>query len=117
MSTATSSHLDEFHDIIERMDRIMNTSTEYKSQSVPSQFSKPLASVSQKLPCSSSGKDYIRVNIGIDEDLEMILDMDPSLIDPLPALPPPDKFLGWPPPLKRYIFCYISYNSSKIRLI
>jgi hypothetical protein len=59
----------------------------------------------------------VRVNIGIDEDLKMILDMDPSIIEvvatddhrqqqqappqasPLPPLatPPPDKVLGLPP--------------------
>lgn len=57
----------------------------------------------------------VRVNIGIDEDLKMILDMDPSIMDvatdgnrqqqvsppapPLPPLvpPPSDKVLGLPP--------------------
>lgn len=59
----------------------------------------------------------VRVNIGIDEDLKMILEMDPSIIDvvamddnrqqqqvpapapPLPPLAPPpsDKVLGLPP--------------------
>lgn len=59
----------------------------------------------------------VRVNIGIDEDLKMILDMDPSIIDvvatdsqrqqqqvpppspplPPPLPPPPDKVVGLPP--------------------
>ncbi|KAG8267356.1 hypothetical protein J6590_053807 [Homalodisca vitripennis] len=50
-------------------------------------------------------KDYLRLNftIGIDEDLKMILDMDPGLIDPLPTPRPPhplspaDNYLSWSP--------------------
>lgn len=45
--------------------------------------------------------DYVRlsVSIGIDEELKMILDMDPGLIDPLPVSRPPlpDKYLSWSP--------------------
>lgn len=48
-----------------------------------------------------SERDYVRlsVSIGIDEDLKMILDMDPGLIDPLPVTRPPlpDKYLSWSP--------------------
>lgn len=32
-------------------------------------------------------QDSIRVHVGIDEDLKMILDMDPSIVDMVPALP------------------------------
>jgi hypothetical protein len=54
----------------------------------------------------------VRVNIGIDEDLKMILDMDPSIIDvvaadsqrqqqqvppPPPPPAPPDEVTGLPP--------------------
>jgi hypothetical protein len=59
--------------------------------------------VSKEIPAT------VRVNIGIDEDLKMILDMDPSIIDvatdgerlqrqvPPPSPPPPDKVVGLPP--------------------
>lgn len=41
--------------------------------------------------------DFVRLNltIGIDEDLKMILDMDPGLIDPLPPHCTPS--LSWSP--------------------
>lgn len=94
MSTATASQLDEFQDIIQRMDRI----TQYqRAHSAPGPTHRPPLPL-PKLPDSAVDGDYVRVNIGIDEDLKMILDMDPSLIDdPLPD-EPVDKFLGWPAP-------------------
>lgn len=111
-AAATASQLDEFQDIIERMDRIMNVPGSdmtipcgppyHRAHSVPGLAHRPPLPIPQKQANSAvncnGDNDYVRVNIGIDEDLKMILDMDPSLIDdPLPN-EPVDKFLGWPAP-------------------
>lgn len=63
---------------------------------------------------SSTTMRNVRVNLGIDEDLQMILEMDPSIIDignsanvqdyPLPK--PPDKVVGRPPKSGGYVIVF-----------
>lgn len=50
------------------------------------------------LLCGNSREKRVRVNIGIDEDLRMILEMDPSIVDRQPPTPPPMPPRRPPPP-------------------
>ena len=154
MSLTTSEQLNEFQDIIHRMDRILNvpavtTANSYGGYCDTSVYSNAMTrgvnlnynqqwhsapaaanSVVELLPLKNTTQvrldnvdnkvsGTVRVNIGIDEDLKNILDMDPSIIDggtsdekrrreeqeeqqmalsPTPPVPPPpDKVLGLPP--------------------
>lgn len=158
----TDEQLNEFQDIIERMDRILNepvvtTASSYggcyssytpcanltnrgthlavgngymadhhhcrsapaaatlEADSIPSSLETRTSVANSPVVCKEIPAT-VRVNIGIDEDLKMILDMDPSIIDvvadnerrhqqvsppspprPPPLPPPPDKVVGLPP--------------------
>lgn len=63
----------------------------------PSLFGRELSGAADAppLPCSLPVGETrrVRVNIGIDEDLRMILDMDPSIVDRQPSTPPPSSAL------------------------
>lgn len=158
----TDEQLNEFQDIIQRMDRILNepvvtTASSYNGycssfasctnltnrgtnlvigngfmpdhqhcRSAPAAASMAVDLIPPTLETRTSVANCpvvckeipttVRVNIGIDEDLKMILDMDPSIIDvvtdnerqqqqvslpspsrPPPLPPPPDKVVGLPP--------------------
>ena len=57
----------------------------------------------------------VRVNIGIDEDLRMILEMDPSIVDrrpPSPPIFPPQQPPPPPPPLPSRSSFVVDTNSS-----
>lgn len=61
----------------------------------------------------------VRVNLGIDEDLQMILEMDPSIIDlgissnvqDYPSPKEPDKIIGRPPKSGGYAFFRLIHES------
>jgi hypothetical protein len=164
---STTEQLNEFQDIIQRMDRMLNepvvTTASSYSAFCDTYISSPYLTnrgahvvgndcVPDRQQCHSApatatvavdllaptpesatsvlhppvlGKEIpttVRVNIGIDEDLKMILDMDPSIIDvvvtdsqkqqlqvpspsaslPPPLPPPPDKVVGLPPRVGGY---------------
>lgn len=159
----TSEQLNEFQDIIQRMDRILNepvvttassysgycsaytscanltnrdthlftgngcTPDHYHCRSAPATTTMAMPEnrtsvINSPVVCKES-PTTVRVNIGIDEDLRMILDMDPSIIDvatdierqqqqvsppapplPPPLPPPPDKVVGLPPRAGGYDF-------------
>lgn len=155
----TNEQLNEFQDIIQRMDRILNepavttassfsgytscanltnrgthlvtengcTPDHHHCRSAPATATMVMPEtrtsvVNSPVVCKES-PTTVRVNIGIDEDLRMILDMDPSIIDvatdnerqqqqmsppapplPPPLPPPPDKVVGLPPRAGGYDF-------------
>lgn len=164
----TNEQLNEFQDIIHRMDRILNepvvtTSSSYSGyystytscnnltnrgthlvigngcmpnqhcrsapatatmavDLIPAMPETRTSVVNSPVVCKEI-PTTVRVNIGIDEDLKMILDMDPSIIDvatdnerqqqqvsppspplPPPLPPPPDKVVGLPPRAGGYDF-------------
>ncbi|XP_043281741.1 transcription factor E3 isoform X2 [Venturia canescens] len=73
------------------------------------------------LPLDNPREKRVRVNIGIDEDLRMILEMDPSIVDRQPPSPPPVPPRRPPPPPPplptRSSLASSSPNSSKSSLL
>ena len=65
------SNLDEFHEIVENV-KYLHMSPDKKKQN----------NIYDDDVCSPSDDDTkVKVVVGIDDDLQMILDMDPSIID------------------------------------
>ena len=102
----------EFEELVSRLDRINNSGSEFdlgppqiESRTLPSSitssFSRRHASDYARLDkvsrpsrsenSLSAGHQHqqqsVRVHIGIDEDLRMILEMDPSIVDRVPTSP------------------------------
>jgi len=98
----TARQIVEFEELVSRLDRINGvvarqtstaTSTSVPSPSPPMRASRLTGTASSlpydRRPCASSAatrdsardNERIRVHIGIDEDLRMILEMDPSIVD------------------------------------
>lgn len=104
-ASETAQQIIEFEELVSRLDRIndvvirrlLTTTTTTTSTSVPPPS--PPARASLHLPSATSSLPYdcpiadatrssvndeqqrVRVHIGIDEDLRMILEMDPSIVD------------------------------------
>ncbi|XP_071439256.1 transcription factor EC isoform X2 [Hetaerina americana] len=124
----TRAQLDEFQEIVERMDRMNGQETRAVGPPAALPPSPPpsRSASTESLPCAAAalraegtaadassvaadpsslppanGGPHIRLNVfseGIDEDLKMILDMDPSLMDVAPPSPAKcDRVLGLPP--------------------
>jgi len=101
-ASETARQIVEFEELVSRLDRINDvairrpsttatTSTSMPPPSPPTRASSDLASTAFSLPYDCRVSDAtrsfvddqqrIRVHIGIDEDLRMILEMDPSIVD------------------------------------
>jgi len=104
-ASETAQQIVEFEELVSRLDRINDvvirrpsttttttTSTSVPPPSPPTRASLHLAGATSSLPydcpvadatCSPVGDEQqrVRVHIGIDEDLRMILEMDPSIVD------------------------------------
>lgn len=102
----TARQIVEFEELVSRLDRIndvvprrrstaTSTSTSVPSPSPPARASQLVATTASSLPydhrtiASDTRRDddaeRIRAHIGIDEDLRMILEMDPSIVDGTPS--------------------------------
>ncbi|TGZ31829.1 Uncharacterized protein DBV15_06901 [Temnothorax longispinosus] len=103
-ASETAQQIVEFEELVSRLDRINDvvirrpstttttTSTSVPPPSPPARASLHLAGVTSSLPYDYPVADAtrspigdeqqrVRVHLGIDEDLRMILEMDPSIVD------------------------------------
>lgn len=89
---------EDLGDMIEKLDRMLPWGSPSQSTAVPTTPYVPQAPLPPQVPLPPQApqaplgqtSDSIRVNVGIDEDLRMILEMDPSIMDlvPPPVAPP-----------------------------